>query len=96
MSPKLAGCGTKSAYDRHVRNGEGIDEACRIAHTRAHRAMAGHLDTRSSGPAVMDDTQRQAALAITDRAHDADDARDLLDAIGLLPAHLQTPEVSGG
>lgn len=27
-----AECGTASAYDRHVRNGEPIDDACRTAH----------------------------------------------------------------
>jgi hypothetical protein len=31
----LADCGTESAYDRHVRRGEPIDDACRAAHTRA-------------------------------------------------------------
>lgn len=30
-----AKCGTSSAYDRHVRLGEPIDEACRAAHTAA-------------------------------------------------------------
>ncbi|MEV7154858.1 WhiB family transcriptional regulator [Streptomyces misionensis] len=31
----LAACGTPSAYDRHVKLGEPIDDACRAAHTRA-------------------------------------------------------------
>lgn len=30
-----AECGTPSAYDRHVKLGEPIDDACRAAHTRA-------------------------------------------------------------
>jgi hypothetical protein len=30
-----AECGTPSAYDRHVKYGEPIDDACRAAHTRA-------------------------------------------------------------
>lgn len=33
----LAPCGTPSAYTRHVRRGEPIDDACRAAHT-AQRA----------------------------------------------------------
>lgn len=31
--PKLAACGTRSAYQRHVRNKEPIDDACRAANT---------------------------------------------------------------
>jgi hypothetical protein len=30
-----AECGTPSAYERHVKYGEPIDDACRAAHTRA-------------------------------------------------------------
>ena len=29
-----AACGTPSAYDRHIKLGEPIDDACRMAHTR--------------------------------------------------------------
>lgn len=38
---KPAACGTSAAYDRHRRNGEPIDDACRAAHNdknSAHRA----------------------------------------------------------
>ncbi|MFK0140662.1 WhiB family transcriptional regulator [Streptomyces murinus] len=31
----LAPCGTPSAYDRHIKLGEPVDDACRGAHTRA-------------------------------------------------------------
>jgi hypothetical protein len=31
----LADCGTESAYNRHVRKGEPIDDACRRANTKA-------------------------------------------------------------
>ncbi len=34
----LAACGTSSAYHRHVKNREPIDDACRAAHTAADRA----------------------------------------------------------
>lgn len=33
----LAPCGTKSAYERHRRKGEPIDQACRDAHALANR-----------------------------------------------------------
>lgn len=33
----IAPCGTQSAYTRHVKNGEPIDEACRQANTEAKR-----------------------------------------------------------
>lgn len=34
----LAPCGTQSAYTRHVKRGEPIDDACRQANTEAKRA----------------------------------------------------------
>lgn len=34
----LAPCGTEAAYNRHCRNGEPIDDACRRAHTQYARA----------------------------------------------------------
>ncbi|MFF5980887.1 WhiB family transcriptional regulator [Streptomyces olindensis] len=36
---KLAECGTRSAYQRHVRKGEPIDPACRAANTAADRQL---------------------------------------------------------
>lgn len=36
---KPAQCGTRSAYQRHVRNGEPIDPACRAANTSADRRL---------------------------------------------------------
>lgn len=41
-----ARCGTASAYDRHVKLGEPIDDACRAAHATAsaeRRARAKHI-----------------------------------------------------
>lgn len=32
-----APCGTKSAYERHLRNKEPVDDDCRLANTRAQR-----------------------------------------------------------
>lgn len=53
---RLAPCGTPAAYDRHVRNGEPVDDPCRLAHNarnvqvRAearHRSAAADHGTRS-------------------------------------------------
>lgn len=33
--PQLAPCGTRSAYNRHLRRGEPIDEACRQANNQS-------------------------------------------------------------
>lgn len=37
--PRRAVCGTRSAYSRHVRNGEPIDDACRAANTDADNRL---------------------------------------------------------
>lgn len=34
----IAPCGTQSAYTRHIRHGEPIDDACRAANTETKRA----------------------------------------------------------
>ena len=34
----LAPCGTEAAYDRHIRNGEPKDDACKAAHAATIRA----------------------------------------------------------
>lgn len=85
MANSLAPCGTQSAYQRHVRNREPIDEPCRIAHTRSHRSLGGALGTTSAAPTGLSGDNLRAALAITDRAAGPDDARELLIAVGLLP-----------
>ncbi|SDM47434.1 Transcription factor WhiB [Streptomyces sp. cf386] len=36
---KPAKCGTRSAYQRHVKNGEPIDDACRAANTAADNRL---------------------------------------------------------
>jgi len=38
MGRPEAPCGTDSAYRRHLRNGDTVDDACRLAHTEAQRA----------------------------------------------------------
>ena len=38
-SRKLASCGSRSAYQRHVRKGEPIDPACRAANTAADNRL---------------------------------------------------------
>lgn len=80
-------CGSESAYARHIRRGEPTDKACRIAHTRAHHTLGGILGKASVIPAVLDPTQRRAALVVVDRATGPDDARHLLAALGFIPTN---------
>lgn len=80
-------CGSESAYARHIRRGEPTDKACRIAHTRAHRTLGGILGKVSVIPAVLDPTQRRAALVVIDRAADPGDACEILAALGLIPTN---------
>lgn len=50
MSQQPAACGTKGGYDRHRRNDEEPDEACRQAHNQAvnaHRNKKGYNRARS-------------------------------------------------
>jgi hypothetical protein len=42
-----APCGTNSAYSRHVRNKEPIDDACRIAHSQADRRLRNTGTTKA-------------------------------------------------
>jgi hypothetical protein len=37
--PKLAPCGTRSAYQRHIKKGEPVDDACRKANTDADNRL---------------------------------------------------------
>lgn len=46
---KLAECGTRSAYQRHVRRGEPIDEACRAANRVADRRLRNTGTTKAAG-----------------------------------------------
>lgn len=49
---QLAPCGTPAAYDRHVRNGEPVDDPCRLAHNARNaqvRAEARHRRAISDG-----------------------------------------------
>lgn len=52
MPQKLAPCGTPSAYDRHRRNSEPIDDACRKANTEA-KAAQGHTKVRDHARAEL-------------------------------------------
>jgi hypothetical protein len=42
----IAPCGTQSAYTRHVKNGEPIDDACRQANTEAKRTKGTPTPSR--------------------------------------------------
>lgn len=45
-SKPLAPCGTQSAYTRHVKRGEPIDDACRQANTKAKRTKGTPTPSR--------------------------------------------------
>lgn len=49
--PRSAPCGTRSAYQRHLRNKEPIDDACRDANSASRRAWAatGSTQLRAAG-----------------------------------------------
>lgn len=42
----IAPCGTQSAYTRHVKNGEPVDDACRAANTEAKRVKGTPTPSR--------------------------------------------------
>ncbi len=42
----IAPCGTQSAYTRHVKNGDPIDDACRRANTEAKRTKCAPTPSR--------------------------------------------------
>ena len=44
----LAACGTRSAYQRHIKNKEPIDAACRQANTDAHNRLARTGTTKAA------------------------------------------------
>lgn len=43
----LAACGSRSAYQRHVRKGEPIDDACRAANTKADARLRSSGSTKA-------------------------------------------------
>lgn len=56
--PGLARCGTRSAYQRHVRNKEPIDEACRVANTLGSLQYQQTGTSKSAEVPVEDTTPR--------------------------------------
>lgn len=47
----LAPCGTNAAYDRHLRNNEPVDEACRVAHNEKRRTDRAKRRAANRAPA---------------------------------------------
>lgn len=87
-APKpLQPCGTDAAYQRHVKYGEPIDDACRGARNAAQNERRAKA---KATPAVRDQwTDEQAWAARTIALATADspaDRRLLLEALGLAPA----------
>lgn len=53
MPRELAKCGTRAAYNRHIRRGEPVDEACREANAAYQRGKSGRAqDAERSAPIV--------------------------------------------
>ncbi|UGS27590.1 hypothetical protein K8F61_05215 [Microbacterium resistens] len=53
MPRELAPCGTRTAYKRHQRRGEPVDEACRAANAEYQRSKSGRAqDEEQSAPIV--------------------------------------------
>ena len=83
------GCGTDAAYQRHVKNGEPIDDRCRDAHNAAQnkrRAMTTDESTPVTREQWTDEQTRAAhtvALAVEDNP---EERRLLLEALGLVPS----------
>lgn len=48
MAPKLAPCGTWTAYKRHMRNNEEVDDACREAARENDRAQKSRTATHEA------------------------------------------------
>ncbi|MFH8792253.1 hypothetical protein [Streptomyces sp. NPDC017941] len=79
----IAPCGTQSAYTRHVRNREAIDEACRKANTEAkrtkgtptpgrrkpiaHGTLAGYRQHKYRGESACDECLEGHRLYVRDR-----------------------------
>lgn len=88
----LRPCGTQAAYARHLAHGETPCAACRADHTKADRRLRETGTTverrpapaEPTAPAPLTDDQRRAALTVAARAHGMDDARQLLNCLGLL------------
>lgn len=75
MGRPKAPCGTDSAYRRHLRNGEDIDDACRRAHTEAGRKSARRQ------PAPRDDAPGRGAESNVGRGADTDDMTLIVDTL---------------
>jgi hypothetical protein len=86
-APKpLHPCGTDAAYQRHVKHGEPIDDACRNARNAAQNQRRAKAKGK---PTIRDrwtDEQAQAAHAVAAATADSPaDRRLLLEVLGLAP-----------
>ncbi len=85
-------CGSEAGYQRHLRLNTPTCDGCRAAHARSQREWR-------SRPVEVDDAelvaaastgwvedQRRVARLICAKAQDREDARNLLEMLGLLPA----------
>lgn len=65
-----APCGTKSAYERHLRNDEDVDEACRLANTKAQRETRAKARKPDVPPEPVALPERSSRLGDLERQRD--------------------------
>lgn len=79
----LQGCGTDAGYQRHVKLGEPIDDACRQARNAAQNKRRAKARAASSVRKQWTDEQTRAAYTVALAAGDPLERRLLLEALGL-------------
>jgi hypothetical protein len=83
----LQPCGTNAAYQRHVKNGEPVDDGCRGAHNTDQNLRRAKARSKAAIRDQWTDEQARAARAIAVATSDSpSDRRLLLEAMGLAPA----------
>lgn len=87
-APKpLQPCGTDAAYQRHVKYGEPIDDACRAARNAAQNQRRAKARGKPTIRGQWTDEQAQAARTVAlATANSPADRRLLLEVLGLAPA----------
>ncbi|MFJ9214268.1 hypothetical protein [Streptomyces sp. NPDC102264] len=86
MTRKTPLCGTRSAYQRHLRLKEPTDEACRAANAAHDRALRTGPTRAVEAPAELTATERTAARLVVNQASSSTEARTVLQMLGLMPS----------
>lgn len=81
------GCGTDAGYQRHVKNGEPIDDRCRDAHNADQRERRAGQQLKPTPRAQWTEEQARAARTVAVATADSPADRSLLlEVLGLAPA----------